>query len=157
MDNSPINYGFIGITIVSKSMEEVPPEGITNLFHFEIRVEIRAESAKNLVIPFVFVNIKNSDKTKSLAKFIIACLIEVKDFGKKILLNKENLYVIPDDFSITLRQMSLSTARGVIYSELRGTYLNNAIMPVVPINELKEDYSIEQKEVNAIVIDPPQF
>ena len=42
--------------------------------------------------------------------------------------NKPNL---PDDFRVSLNSVAISTSRGLMFSFLKGTYLHDAILPVV--------------------------
>jgi hypothetical protein len=139
MENAPIQYRFIDIQIIMKTLQAPSREGITGIFHFDIRVDTKVKAENNLVIPFVEVKIRDGDNPDYLATFVIACLFDVKDFASHVNVNENGLHVVPPHLVTVLHQISISTARGIIYSELRGTYLNSAIMPVLLMNEFKED------------------
>lgn len=147
MENTlPIIFRFASIQIISKTVVELSREAIAPSFNFDIRVETRVKAPQSLVVVFVYVNIKDVDKKDPIASFVVACLFEITDFDKIILLNEENVHIIPPQLSSIFTPVSISTTRGVIFSELRGTHLHNAIMPVVFMNQLKEEEKEPPKE-----------
>jgi len=138
-EEEPINFRFAAIQIISKSLAEVKPEIINKSFNanFDIKVDTRVNADLHFVIPFIMVKIRDGDESESLAEFTIACYFEVLEFDKFIKLNENDLYQVPAPLESILRPVSISTARGIIYSELRGTYLQNTIMPVVFMKDFK--------------------
>jgi len=42
-------------------------------------------------------------------------------------------YVIPHELNVAINRISLSTSRGILFSELRGYYLQDMILPLLPI------------------------
>jgi len=72
----------------------------------------------------------------------------IENFEEKIKLNDERKYVIPTAFEMFMRSVSISTTRGIVYAELRGTYLHNAIMPVFLIDKMEPiELNEEQRKV----------
>lgn len=51
----------------------------------------------------------------------------IKNFENK----KEKKMEFPEDFSVALNSVSISTLRGIMFSQFRGTYLHNAFLPIV--------------------------
>ena len=49
---------------------------------------------------------------------------------------KENKYEVPEELEIVLKSAGISTSRGIIFSELEGTYLQGIILPLVDIASL---------------------
>ena len=85
----------------------------------------------------------------------MACLLQVDEFDNKILLNESKLYVIPPQLETIIRTVSVSTARGILYSELRGMYLHNVILPVVYMTSggevpKNEDATVKNENTPAI-------
>lgn len=150
MDSEPIKFRFASIEIISKKVAPFHGGNLDKklLFNFGIKVETRVHAPLKYVIPFVFVEIKEGDNQESLADFTIACYFEVEDFEKVITLNNDGLYTVPIQLDSLIRPVAVSTARGIIYSELRGTYLQNTVMPVVFMKDFKiepfSDTSIAQ-------------
>ena|ERR1035437_6620463 len=132
-----INFRFVSIQVMSKRVDELKIENLGKAFNFQVTVETKVQPAGKLVIPYIYVKIMCVGNTESIADFTIACAFYIEEFEKVILLNDEGVYTVPQDFDNLIRPISISTARGVIASDLRGTYLQNAIMPVIFMDQLK--------------------
>lgn len=137
MDNPVINYRIVGIELVYKSMEPMPPHAIGNQFLFDLRVEIKVSAENKLVLPFVTIKIRGKEDNFEFAKIGVSCFFEVEDFDKYIVLDEKGLYKIPSVLEAAIRPISISTVRGVMFSEFKGTYLNNAILPIISMPNLK--------------------
>ncbi len=136
-----IHFRFTAIHILSKKLEPLTKEGIPQEFTFQIKTEVKVQEQINVVIPHVMIQIMNDKTQKELAEFTVGCFFEIEDFNNAIIKNEEGVYIIPQSLLGIILPVSISTVRGIIYSELRGTYLQNAIMPVVFVNEMKPDPS----------------
>lgn len=147
MSENPIKFRFAGIEIIAKSLSEIRPTNLINTnVLFDLKIEVKVQAELKMVLPYVTVKIRSAEIPDYLASFIIACFFEVEDFDNAILLNEQGLHVIPPELDMTIRPVSISTARGIIYSELKGTYLQNSIMPVVYMNTLTPEPPIETVE-----------
>lgn len=134
MQNAAATIKFTGINIVSKEFKEPPNQQVPQQFLFDIKVEAKVNAPMRLVMPHTYVGIRADNSTEYLAQFTIACYFEIGDFENLIRLNDKKQYVVPRDLDFTLRGAALSTSRGVIFSELRGTYLHNTILPLVLVH-----------------------
>lgn len=124
-DVNNIKYNIVGIEIqefyLSAKLNEDPNE--LN-FSTEIRQEYNV-SANNIITTISVV--VNADKV-SVGKIALACIYSV-----------ENLAIISDNislkesFSALINQITIATARGVMFGMFRGTVLHNAILPIVDI------------------------
>lgn len=129
-----IQFRFANILIISKSVNEltVIPQGndIRNLnINFTIDVENKVQVNINTIIVNVHVTIQNIETSEKLAEFNISHFFEIIDFDKHIKLNEEGLFVIPQYLENIIKPVSISTARGIIYSELRGGYYGESEPP----------------------------
>lgn len=137
MNNEPIGFRFSGIQILSKNYSSAPTDfDQSNGMSFTVLVETRTDEAKKVISPIVYVKIlygvdADVEKPIELASFGVAYYFEINDFEKVIVKNEENAFIIPQQLDLTIKPAVISTTRGIIYSELRGTYLHNAIMPIV--------------------------
>lgn len=134
MDNSLIKYRIAGIELVYKTLNPLPTATPINQLVFDLRVEMRINADLKLVIPYVTVSIKTEQEKVELASMGVSCLFEIEDFEKHIIKNAEGLFIIPESFEFLIRPIAISTTRGVMFAEFRGTYLNNAILPIVNTN-----------------------
>jgi hypothetical protein len=138
-DNTPISFRFIGIQIVSKYLAPMPEQfNPATLYGFGITIETKINTDFKLVMPFVYVKIFSGEPQIELANLTIACQFEIIDFDTYIVLNEVGQFVVPGNLDAIIRPVAISTARGVLYSELKGTYLNGAIMPVIFMDQFKD-------------------
>lgn len=133
MSEEQIEFRFAGIQTMSKSLVALQLGETTADFIFEVKVETKVQAEVGNVIVVVIVKIINVNKQSVLAAYEICCIFQIIDFNNKILKNEAGLYVIPDILQKTFLPVSISTVRGIIFSDLVGTYLQNAIMPVIYI------------------------
>src|SRR4051812_29125972 len=117
MADEPIaKFQFAEIQILRKNLAE-KPIAFDGDFNFDIKVEIRVHGESKHVIPFVYVNIRDGDKTQPLAEFLIICLFNVENFDTAIIGDEEDkkIWHVPKLMQDIIKPMSISTVRGVIY------------------------------------------
>lgn len=136
MNEAPIGFRFVGIQILSKSMPPAPSAevGANNSYSFTILVEVKTDETTQMVCPVVHIKIINGENPEHdavLASFIVAYYFQIEDFGSVIVKNADGAFVIPTQLDNIIKPAAISTTRGIIFTELRGTYLQNAIMPIV--------------------------
>lgn len=141
MDENGFSFKFVGIDIVSKAISPQPPDFEGKYFSFDVTAESAVNKQKNWIIQFIRIIIRDENKSFPLGVFTFACFFEIIDFEKTIISNSEGLYVIPDVLELYLKSAAISTTRGIVWSELKGSYLHFAIMPVIDVRTL-----VPQKE-----------
>lgn len=102
-------------------------------FEFNVQQEQKANCEKQLIIIFTTVTISIPGVQHTLANIQIACGFEISSFDDIIKRDKEDNFLIPHDLSISLNRIAVATTRGVLYAQLRGSYLQDTILPIVPI------------------------
>ena len=111
------------------------PEIIT--FHFDIYIEHRINFDKKSV--FVVTSIKVSDKNDKetqLGAITTSCNFEVANFDKFI--DKEKKQVsFPDEIIFMLNSIAISTTRGIMFSQFKGTFLHTAYLPIIDPKSFK--------------------
>lgn len=124
-----------GIELISSSFSKQPYiEGIKD-FNFNINIENKIDFDRKLVIAFVKIDIKPFDATHPIiASFQAGIGVEILNFNDVIIptnTTSDGLIVFPKEFETVLRTIAISTMRGIMFSELRGTYLHSAILPII--------------------------
>jgi len=128
---------FLAIELVSKSLGEPPKEKIEELeFTFTFLVDLRVHPERKIAAVITDTTILKVLDKEQVAFFKILCAFELPDFDQIFKKVDENKYDTPVELEILLKSTGLSTMRGIIYSELRGTYLQNAILPLIDIASL---------------------
>ena len=140
MSEEKVIFRFIDIRIMTKNLNPIGNENPTD-FNYTIQAGIRIHSEKEAIIIEVIASITNVTKTYIFAEFNVWCVFHINDFNNKIIKNAEGFFVIPAELELTLKPVSISTTRGIIYKELAGTYLQQAIMPVVFMNDFRVEES----------------
>jgi len=104
------------------------PEQTT--FHFNINLEQAVNNNNKVVIVVATVEILNEYKTAQLASIKGSCIFEVINLDE-LMVEGTNQVSFPDSAVITLNSITLSTVRGLMFGQFKGTHLHNAILPII--------------------------
>ena len=126
-----ISFKIEGIELLEYSMkapQTILPDNLEYKFEFGIEHKINLEIKKIFVI--CSISILSEQFEGSFANAKISCIYgfpEIETF-----FNKDDKKIeIPENVSITLNSITLSTCRGVMFTLLRGTFLHYVILPIV--------------------------
>jgi hypothetical protein len=143
MSDKTYNLRFNAVETAAKSFNEPTLEDLSATeFLFNFLIEIKLSAEKKAAIAITTTSIMTKEDSKELAKFKIVCGFEIENFDESVVKINDNLYDIPFELEVLLKSVSFSTCRGVIASEVKGTYLQKAILPLIDIAALIK----EQKE-----------
>jgi hypothetical protein len=105
---------------------------------FDIKIEHRYTIEKNRVFVVCTISIYNEQKNQLLGSLKSSCMYHVENLESFFEQNTKSLQ-LPDQLVITLNSIAVSTTRGLMFSQFRGTSLHNAVLPVIdPTSFLKE-------------------
>jgi hypothetical protein len=118
------------IQLLEKSLGIVTRRENDDSFDFDISMKITIDQPKHLSIHMFAVKVKHKTDNRQLASLAIVCIFEIYKFDEVFK---------PDPASTGLSQgllnllntVVIGTMRGVMFSEFRGTALDNAILPVL--------------------------
>lgn len=119
----------ITFSIQPQSAREYPKD----IFEFNIQQEQKTNAERRLIIVFTTITIKETGKDIFLANLQVACGFEISSFEELIKKDKEGNFLIPHDLNIAVNRIAVATTRGILYAQLRGSYLQNSTLPVLPI------------------------
>jgi hypothetical protein len=137
MDNNPIKYQLARIDLLAKNLAPVIiPVKDGTVFKFDIQVESKIDLGQKHVIVVVDVETTREDTREIVGSIKTACSFYVDNFDNHIKMNQENIYNIPADLENAIRPICISTTRGIMFSEFKGTYLHHVVLPVVMVNVL---------------------
>lgn len=145
MENANAQLRLTGIEILAKTIVQQKPEYNLSIFHFNFKVENKVNKDRKVNITFCEFTIFDESKGNTLANFNIAVIFEIANFDEVIKQTGDHIYEIPDELDMTLKSVAISTCRGIIYSECRGTYLHNAFLPIINPFSLLSDKKEEGK------------
>ena len=115
----------------------VPTTPIADIkeFRFDISIEQKFNLDNKLI--FVVPNITITDETKvKFGSIKVNVIFEANDLTNFID-SKTNQVNLPNEIVQFLNSIALSTTRGVMFSQFKGTFLYNAILPILDLSEIK--------------------
>lgn len=126
-----------GVDLLSKNLFHLPIDN-TNMFNHQLKTQAVGDSIKNIVIVFLQVRISSiSEPVTLLGEINIAMRFGIENFKEAFPKNEQDKYLIPIEVENLLKSISISTLRGIMYSEFRGTLLHNAILPIILMDSLQ--------------------
>ncbi|MCF1715147.1 hypothetical protein L0U88_10975 [Flavihumibacter sp. RY-1] len=133
MKSKDIKIRFKSINLLSKSMNPKPDKDFDQEdFHFIINGKTNLQKEAKLIVSQTEVKIHpNKNRDILLGSILVECQFQVDDFADILDKTEESSITFPKELDILIKTMSISTIRGIMYSEFNGTYLTNAILPII--------------------------
>ena len=129
-----IKHQIIGIDLLDSSITAPPPIiPSATMSQFELNVQHHIALNQNLIFVNCRVAILNNTKEITYGSLSSSCTFEFSDLQSFFDGKKVNL---PADVVLSINSVAVSTTRGMLFSLCRGTYLHQAIMPVIDLNTL---------------------
>ena len=133
-----VSYKISAVELLNLELKHPQQDNIDfNTFNFDLKLQHRVNSEKKLVFVVTSINILNSDKSIQVGMVQTSCIFEVENIDN--LIDSENNIKFPDTFLDEVNSMAISTTRGIMYSEFKGTFLHKAILPVFKAENLKKN------------------
>ncbi len=111
----------------------IPPSEMPQEFEFDVQIKQRIQAKENLVVVSINLNINNPQNI-ALGNVSLLCVFEVENLEE--LVKKKNSM---KDLGLVLNTITIATARGVMFGLFRGTFLHNAILPIVDVQMLQNN------------------
>lgn len=113
------------------------PNNSTINYNFNLNIESHIDNIQKVIFVITNVEIKNNYNSESLGSIKLSCIFEISNFDEIIKFEHEGVTSIPEDLVNILNQISISTTRGVMFSTYKGTYLHDAILPIIMPSQIK--------------------
>ena len=139
-----VSFRIKDIELLEFSLNQ-PLEPLKNqtIFHFNLGLEQKINPEKKTVQVILKIEISQQDKELRLASFSAACTFEVVNLEEYI--DKKTSQVnLPENILISFNSITISTVRGIMYSQFKGTFLQNAILPVIDTAALMRSNTTER-------------
>ncbi len=104
---------------------------LLNKFNFNINIESKADSISKMLFVIVSVEINSEDQNHLLGSLSASCIYEISNFDENIKIEESGRINMPQQLTDILNSISISTIRGVMFSTFKGTFLHNAILPII--------------------------
>lgn len=128
-NNKAISFQIKGIELLDVQInhsEEPLKTQIT--FQFDISLEHRINANDKLIILICSINVNDEENSAKLGFLRASCIFEVNNIAD-FMVNKQINF--PDTILNTLNSITISTVRGIMFSQFKGTFLHNAHLPVI--------------------------
>lgn len=100
------------------------------VYHFDINLEHRPDPEKNIFAVVCSVTIFNETREELLGKLRSGCIYLIKDLGQ-FTNDSSKVIELPESVATALNSVAISTTRGLMFSIFRGTFLHQAVLPIV--------------------------
>lgn len=107
-------------------------------FNFNVNLEKRTDALNKLVFVIVHVEIKDADYALILGTLSVSCIFVIPNFEQVIDIEKDGKVNIPKNLIEVLNANSISTTRGVMFSTFKGTFLHDAVLPIIDSKQFEE-------------------
>lgn len=151
MSQKQYRYRIESIDVPLKALVTPPAElNITDAdFNFNFTIDINVDAKKDLAFAITTIRIapiKNQEAI--LAQLMTVVGFKFEEFSEIFELAENNKYNMPLEVEITLKTLGYSTTRGILYSELKGTFLQSALLPVINLQDIiiKDRAKIESEK-----------
>ncbi len=108
------------------------------VFNFDIKLEHKMNAGEELLIVVCSVSVYNENKEEQLGKVKSGCVYLIPDL-KRFLNVESKILELPENLATALNSVSISTTRGLMFSMFRGTFLHNAVLPIVDPTSFKPE------------------
>jgi hypothetical protein len=137
-ENKSIGFQIKAIELLDYALN-APNQPLQNnpVFQYDIQLQQRISNEKNLVIVVCEVSIFNESKNYNYGKIKASCVYEVPELNSFVD-NVTKHVSFPEEFITTLNSVSISTTRGIAFSMFRGTFLHNAVLPIIDPSAFKK-------------------
>lgn len=124
-------FRFDGIEIIEKQLFQYVETGEGSDFDFNVTVQTNLEAKNKLAVYFVRVNVIKKSENRVIASITTACGFEIQNFDEAFPVGPKKDFLADRDLDLALKHISISTTRGVMFGEFRGTSMHNAILPII--------------------------
>jgi hypothetical protein len=127
------NFQIKSVELIKQNLElpETKINPITS-FNFNIGVEQKLDYKNKLLIVITHVEITPTENLDlKLGSASVACVFSIENFEEVIKSDKKGVPHVDEIITQTLNSISISTSRGVLSQVFKGTFLHQAVLPVL--------------------------
>jgi hypothetical protein len=131
MEQVNINFQIKAIELLEINLNNPQiPLNVERTYNFSINIEQRINKEEKLVIVITAIDLIHEQDKQCHATIKTSCVFLVEnilDFDS----SGSQQIDLPEHFIITLNSISLSTTRGIMFSQFKGTFMHNVFLPIV--------------------------
>ena len=128
----PTGIKLTGIELLSSSLSRPELAGTDQgVFLFNVRIIHDVTRDKKLVFVIVHVDIDSLEDKKNVGSVAVSLIFNIDNFEEVVTMRDDQNFTLTDELKDVLNSIAISTTRGVMFSTFKGTYLHNAVLPIV--------------------------
>ena len=130
MEQLNVSFQLKGIELNSMNLNQpqIPLNQERN-YNFNINVEQRINIEEKLVIVSTTIDLIHEADKLIHASIKTSCIFLVENL--QVFNSDADQVKLPDQFVVALNSISLSTTRGIMFSQFKGTFMHNVFLPIV--------------------------
>lgn len=122
-----------GLEIVEKMYKVTEPIPENQVFNFDFTAKAGIDEDRKLLVVLLELTTRKGDDTNAIAKLTTATAFEMPNLSQELQKGENGIYTIPNELDMLVKSIAISTARGILFSELRGTPLHRALLPLIQL------------------------
>jgi hypothetical protein len=128
--NDKIKFQIGGIELLESSIINSNKSIDEKNINFNINLEQKIDNDKKIVFVIADVSFNEKDEDKELGTIKTCCLFKIKS-DDDLIDPKTKKFNLPDNIIMTLSTITLSTTRGIMFAQFKGTFLHHVILPLI--------------------------
>ena len=123
---------FTGIELLKSAINMPSSQDVPlNNFNFNITIESKGDAEKKLLFVIVNIEVKSFDQKEILGSIVTSCIYEIMKFSELVEIDSNGKMIVNPQLVEILNSISISTTRGAMFTTFKGTYLHQAILPII--------------------------
>lgn len=127
-----MEFRMVGIELLNSSLSlPLNINIVETKFNFNINLESKIDNQQKLIFVVASIEIKTEDLQTLLGNITVSCIYEVANFDEVVKVKEDNKIELSQQPLDVLNSITISTTRGIMFSTFKGTFLHNALLPIV--------------------------
>ncbi|NSL86586.1 hypothetical protein ECE50_007080 [Chitinophaga sp. Mgbs1] len=139
ISSGPVGLALKGMELLDHTLHHPGGHPVMTSFRFGINITSKADEERKLLTVIVKIDIHNESIHRLLGSVVVSCEYTLDNFDETVRINAAGQPDLPEALVETLHSTSLSTTRGVMFALFKGTFLHNALLPMIAAGSLTED------------------
>ncbi|WP_417610091.1 hypothetical protein [Owenweeksia hongkongensis] len=133
-----VNFQLTNVELLSVELH-APEQGLQpdTIFEFDIKSGYQFYSDKTEIVAHTEILIKAKGHDKVLGKAVTAVMFQIQNWDEIVSISNDKVD-IPQQLMTVLHSIAYSTTRGMMYMQFRGTFLQNAHLPIIDPSNLSK-------------------
>lgn len=98
---------------------------------FDIGIEHRVSEVDKLVFVMVSVAVRVDEHPEALGSLVSSCIFQISNFEEVVLSGPDGNFRLSKKLAGIVNEISISTTRGLMFATFKGTFLHNAVLPIL--------------------------